>query len=204
MKTELSEKQGNLLRFIYTFIKRNGFPPTIREIAAEFHVSIRAAYDQVGTLKKKNKIRIKDRTSRSIELVDLSDDFFLDTCINIPILGYVAAGTRVCNEEFRNSYIPIHSSLLKRSCEYFALKVKGNSMTGIGVMDGDTIIVEKKGTANNGDVVVVEIEEGRTLKKYYKQKTRIKLLSENPNYPPLYSTDVRILGQLAGVYRCCN
>jgi len=203
MKVKLSEKQELILRFILNFIQVHNFPPTVREIAAEFNISVKAAHDHLCVLKKKKRIKMKDKCPRSIELVDMDDGFRLDTCVNIPILGAVAAGKRILAEEVYDGYIPIHSSLLKRRREYFALKVQGDSMTGIGIMNEDIVIIEKKETASNGDVVVIDMDDGRTLKRFYRESSRIKLLSENPAYPPMYSTEVRILGLLAGVYRVC-
>jgi repressor LexA len=152
-------------------------------------------------LKKKNIIKTSDNRQRSIEVIARQDEIYPDGWQEIPILGDVAAGRRILSEENYSGTIKVHGSLLKRNKRYFALKIKGDSMTGIGVMEGDTVIIEKRETAKNGDIVVVDVEEGRTLKRFFKQTNRIKLQSENPNYSPIYSTDIRILGRLAGLYR---
>jgi repressor LexA len=198
---ELTEKQLEVYQFILDFIQRQSYPPTVREIAANFGISVKAAHDHILALKKKEIIKTSENRQRSMKIIAHENEERTDGFENIPILGEVAAGRRLLSEETDNGTIKMHRSFLKRNKQYFALKVKGDSMTGIGVMDGDTVIIEKKETAKNGDVVVVDVDDGRALKRFYKQADRVKLQSENPRYPPIYSTDVRILGRLAGVYR---
>jgi repressor LexA len=164
---------------------------------------VKAAHDHVTALKRKGKIRTDEHRQRTMEIVVHEEECaepepeFTD----IPLLGEVAAGRRILVDEIDDGSVRIHNSLLNVNKEYFALKVKGDSMEGIGVMDGDTVIIEKKEIAKDGDVVVVDVDEGRTLKRFYRQANRIKLQSENPKYPPMYSMDVRILGVLAGSFR---
>ncbi|MDR2510206.1 MAG: transcriptional repressor LexA [Spirochaetaceae bacterium] len=201
----LTEKQKEVLRFISEQIKQNSYPPTIREIAARFSISTKGAFDHVNALKRKQMIEVTEKSSRTIKLVTGKDEENSDGFIDIPLLGDVAAGKCILSEENLNGAVRIHSSMLKCNRKYFALTVRGDSMTGIGVMDGDTVIIEKHDTANNGDVVVVDVDDGgRALKRFFRQSYRIKLQSENPLYPPIYSTDVRIIGKLAGVYRTYN
>lgn len=197
----LTPKQEEILSFIKWHISEHSFPPTIREIAASFSISSKAAYDHVSALKQKRVIKMS-RGSRTIEVLkDKIDDDFID----IPILGEVAAGKRIFTEENFSGLLRMHRSLFKKNSAYFALKVLGDSMIGIGVMDGDTVIIEKRETARNGDVVVVDFDDGgRALKRFYKQAHRIKLKSENPEYPPVYCMDARIVGRLASVYRSYN
>jgi repressor LexA len=198
---DLTEKQLDVYQFILDFVNSNSYPPTVREIAGNFTISVKAAHDHILALKKKKIITTSDKCQRSMKIIARRDADVSEEFEAIPVLGEVAAGRRILSEENYNGAIKIHYSLLKRNKQYFALKVKGDSMTGIGVMDGDTVIIEKKETAKNGDIVVVDVDDGRTLKRFYKHTDRIKLLSENPKYPPIYSTDVRVLGRLAAVYR---
>jgi repressor LexA len=104
-------------------------------------------------------------------------------------------------EENWDGSIQINDSLLKKNRKYFALKVRGNSMTGAGIMDGDTAVIEKQTTAKNGEIVVAVMDEAVTLKRFFRESRRIKLQAENPGYPPIYSQNVRILGRLAHIFR---
>jgi repressor LexA len=206
---DLTARQSEVYQFIFEFVQRHNYPPTVREIAGNFAISVKASHDHVSALKKKNKIKMDSKRQRTIELIAQTDDYAVAEAVadtaddfeDIPLLGEVAAGRRILADEYYHGSIKMHRSLLKMGKPYFALKVKGDSMVGIGVMDGDTVIIEKRETADNGDVVVVDIDEGRTLKRIFKQTGRVKLQSENDLYPPMYSTNVRILGTLVGVFR---
>jgi repressor LexA len=199
---ELTEKQRRVLNFIARFINDHSYPPTFRQIAEHFEITVKAAYNHVLALKRKQKIRLGDKSSRTIELINCEfentgNNGFLD----IPILGEVAAGPRILSEENYMGSICVHSSMLKKHKHYFALVVRGDSMNGAGVMDGDNVIIEKTETARNGDIVVAMIDDGYTLKRFFKHKNSIKLLSENPAYYPIYCDEVQIVGHLGCVIR---
>jgi repressor LexA len=199
---ELTEKQRLVLNFIACFISDHSYPPTFRQIAEHFEITVKAAYDHVRALKKKQKIRLGDKSSRTIELIDYEFDSAGNNCfLDIPIMGEVAAGPRILSEENYMGSIRIHRSMLKKHKRYFALVVRGDSMTGAGVMDGDKVIIEKTETAKNGDIVVAMIDDGYTLKRFFKRSNNIKLLSENPAYYPIYCNDVQIVGHLGCVIR---
>ncbi|MDR2795344.1 MAG: transcriptional repressor LexA [Spirochaetaceae bacterium] len=201
---ELTERQRLVLNFIARFIDEHSYPPTFRQIADHFKITVKAAYDHVTALKKKQKLRMLDKSSRTMEIIgSVSDDNDDEQkCFkDIPILGKVAAGPRILSEENYLGSIRIHRSMLKKQRRYFALIVCGDSMTGAGVMDGDTVIIEKNETAKNGDIVVAMIDDGYTIKRFFKRNKSIKLQSENPAYYPIYCNDVRIVGHLACVIR---
>jgi repressor LexA len=115
----------------------------------------------------------------------------------------VAAGKPILAEENWDGAIPVHSSFLKKNRQYFALKVRGNSMKDAGILDKDTALIQKQNTAKNGDIVVAVVDEAVTLKRFFKEANRIRLQPENPEYNPIYSQDVRVLGKLAYVIRAC-
>ena len=121
--------------------------------------------------------------------------------MEIPLLGSVAAGLPLLSEENYDGNIILHRSMLKKNKKYFALKVKGDSMSGIGILEGDTAIIEKQNTVRNGEIAVAVIDEAVTLKRFYKESSRIKLQAENPAYKPIYSQDVKILGRLFTIIR---
>jgi repressor LexA len=195
---ELTERQRTVLNFIAHFIDEHSYPPTFRQIADHFKITVKAAYDHVTALKKKQKLRLHDKSSRTMEIIsDVNYDNEYKEFEDIPILGEVAAGPRILSEANYLGNMRIHRSMLKKQRRYFALIVRGDSMTGAGVMDGDTVIIEKVETAKNGDIVVAMINDGYTLKRFFKRNKIIKLQSENPAHYPIYCNDVRILGHLA-------
>lgn len=195
----LTRRQQEILHFIESFIGAHKYPPTIREIAAEFGISVKGAYDHVKALEKKSHIRCDLNRSRAIEVLKpgmTSEDF-----IQIPVLGNVAAGLPLLSEENLERYIRFPGEALTKG-KHFALNVKGDSMQDVGIMDGDTAIFLQKQSADNGDIVVAMInDEAYTLKRYFREKNRIKLKAENPVYPPIYTQNVRILGKLECIVR---
>jgi repressor LexA len=198
---ELTQRQKEVLSFVAEYINAHSYPPAIREIADYFFISVKGAHDHVTALKKKGCLKQTGKRPRTMELV--KTDGSGDGMIEIPLLGTVAAGQPILAEENRDGSIVMHGSMLKRNRKYFALKVRGDSMLGAGIMDGDTAVIEKQNTARNGEIVVaaVDMDEAATLKRFFKESTRIRLQAENPAYPPIYSQHVRILGRLARIVR---
>ncbi|MCF6335551.1 MAG: transcriptional repressor LexA [Spirochaetales bacterium] len=190
----LTERQEEVLAFIKTFIGTNKYPPTMREIASNFNITANGAYDHVKALEKKGRIHCDVNRSRAIGIIE--SETYTEEIIEIPLLGNVAAGIPLLAEENFNGYIKIAASNLSTGT-HFALQVKGDSMQDIGIMDGDTAIMIQTQTAKNGDIIVAMVnDEAVTLKRFFKEKNRIKLKAENPVYPPIYSQNVRILGKL--------
>jgi len=195
---KLTQRQEQVLDFIKSFIIENHFPPTIREISGHFSISVKGAYDHIKALEKKSYIRCNENRSRAIEVLgeSLSDDKNLE----IPILGNVAAGLPLMAEENWEGTISIPSAMLGKGT-HFALHVQGDSMTGAGILDGDLAMIRHQETAENGEIVVAMVEEAVTLKRFYKEKSRIKLQAENPIFKPIFTQDVRILGKLVNIIR---
>jgi len=200
----LTLRQNEILSFVKKFISIHSYPPTIREIADNFKMSIKGAHDHITALKKKGAIRQSEKCSRTIELIKGPDDEADGNDENnreIPILGTVAAGQPILTEENWDGVITMHRTILKKNKKYFALRVRGDSMIGIGIMDGDMAIVETQAAVDNGEIAVVVTEEAATLKRFYREATRIRLQAENPAYKPMYYQDVRVLGRLAHIFR---
>jgi repressor LexA len=198
---ELTQRQKEVLGFITEYINTHTYPPTVREIAGFFSVSVKAAHDHISALKKKEYLRTGDKRSRTIEVTRRGTDDPPDNMVEIPFLGTVAAGRPILVEECRDGTVIMHRSMLKKNRDYFALRVRGDSMEGAGIMDGDTAIIEKKETARNGEIVVAVLDDAATLKRFFKEPSRILLQPENPNYPPIYTRQARILGSLAYTIR---
>jgi repressor LexA len=200
---DLTERQREILTFISGFIAKYKYPPTIREVADHFSMSVKGAYDHVTALHKKGKIKHGNKRSRTMSLTNQEAETGEGEFVKIPILGTVAAGRPILSEENYEGAMPVHSSLLKKKANYFVLRVRGDSMIQAGIMDGDLAIIEKKESAQNGDIIVAVVDEAVTLKRFFRESARIRLQAENPAYLPIYSQDVRIIGKLAGVYRSC-
>jgi len=196
---ELTDRQKQVITFIANYIKKNSYPPTIREIADHFEISVKGAHDHITALRKKGHLKQVDKRPRTMGLThSRPEDADL---VEIPILGTVAAGIPLLAEENFDGNIPVHRSLLKKNKKYFALKVRGDSMIGAGILEGDTAIIEKQNTVHNGEIAVAVMEDGVTLKRFYKESSRIRLQAENPAYKPIYSHEVKILGRLFTIIR---
>jgi repressor LexA len=198
---ELTKRQKEVLSFIAAYLKSHAYPPTIREIAENFSISVKGAYDHITALKRKNCLKQDDNRSRTMELVRSKTDEDLGILTKIPIVGTVAAGTPILSEENWEGTITLHYSMLKKNKVYFAVRVRGDSMSGAGIMDGDMAIIEKMAIVRNGEIAVAVVDDAVTLKRFYKENARIRLQAENPDYKPIYCQDVRILGRLAQIIR---
>jgi repressor LexA len=196
---EPTKRQLEVLGFIAHYIDVHTFPPTIREIATHFSISVKGAYDHIAALKKKGKLKYKDGRSRTLELISVEN---INGLIRIPVLGVIAAGRPIMAEENWDGFVTIHNSLVKKSGEYFALRVRGDSMDRAGIMDGDMAVVEKTASVDNGEIAVVQLDNKATLKRFFREEKRIRLQPENPDYPPIYiKEDVNVLGRLSAVFR---
>ncbi|MDR1868379.1 MAG: transcriptional repressor LexA [Treponema sp.] len=196
---DLTGRQKEILSFIAGYLKDHSYPPTIREIADHYSISVKGAYDHITALRRKGFLKQADKRPRTMELThSVNDDSIM---MEIPILGSVAAGIPILAEENFDGNILMHRSMLKKNKKYFALKIKGDSMSGAGILEGDTAIIEKQNTVRNGEIAVAVIDEAVTLKRFFRESSRIKLQSENPAYKPMYSQDVKILGRLSGIIR---
>lgn len=194
-----TRRQTEVLDFIRSFLAVHKYPPTIREIGHHFGISVKGAYDHVKALEKKGVIACDHNRSRAIEIIE-SPERAEPEHIAVPLLGHVAAGTPLFAQENNDGTISLPASLVGGG-EVFALTVEGDSMSGAGIMDGDIAVFSHQPVAENGQIVVAMVDEAVTLKRFYREKNRIRLQSENPAYPPLYTADVKILGRLSAVIR---
>jgi len=196
---ELTERQKEILDFLTEFINKNSYPPTVRETAAAFNISIKGAYDHIKALEKKGIIKLKENRSRAIEVVARRE--MSDSVVEVPLIGNVAAGKPIFAEENQEGMVRVPSDLVRRTSRCFALKVRGDSMIGAGINSGDIAIIEQTQTADNGEIVIALIDDSATLKRFFRENNRVKLQAENPAYPPIYTQDVRILGKLKAILR---
>jgi len=192
----LTKRQYEILEYLRGFINENRYPPAIREVASHFRISVKGAYDHIKALEKKNYITCNNNTSRSIGIVHEED---LST-ISVPILGNIAAGGPILAEENYCGSVTVSKDLLNLG-NHFALRVVGDSMINAGILEGDIAVFREQRVAENGNIVAAMIEDSVTLKRFYKENTRVKLKAENEHYSPIYTQDVTILGKLVTVIR---
>lgn len=202
---KLTERQKEVLDFISGYRNIHNYPPTIREVAEFFTMSVKGAHDHLLALRRKGFLKQDDKKSRTMELVKTGEDDGDEDFTEIPVLGTVAAGKPVMALENMEGSIRLHNSFLKNNGKYFALRVRGDSMIDAGIMEGDTAVIESKNTVQNGEIAVVMLDEAVTLKRFYHESARIRLQPENAKYAPIYCTkDVRVLGKLAHIFRSYN
>lgn len=198
---ELTKRQREVFLLIEKYIADHSFPPTIREVAEAIGVTVKGAHDHINALIKKGWIRRSAHQSRSLELLVRTDKpESKPEMLEIPLLGSVAAGSPLLAEENREGSLSLPSSLLGKG-EFFALRVRGDSMIDEGIHDGDIAIILSQNTARNGEVVVALLDDSATLKYFYRESNRVRLQAANENYPPIYTQNVRVLGRLAHLIR---
>jgi repressor LexA len=197
MKT-LTARQQAVFDFIVEYLDEHAYPPTIREIADRFAISVKGAYDHVKALEKKGKLHLSENRSRALEVV--REEKVEKSYVEIPLIGVVAAGKPILAEENLSGSLPVPAEMVRnRSC--FALTVRGDSMRDAGIFHGDIAIIEEKQVADNGEIVVAMIDDAVTLKRFFRENNRVKLVAENPAYSPIYTQDLKILGCLKGLIR---
>lgn len=200
---EITQVQKNVLDYISKFIDENSYPPTVREISEHFGKSIRAVQDNMTALQRKGFISLVRKKSRSIKI--LMDDAEKEGGIfmeKVPLLGTIAAGKPLLCEENLDGYVTLTEPFIRPGKNYFALRVRGQSMVGAGILEGDLAIVEQGSEAVDGQIVVAVIDDAITLKRYFKESGRIRLQPENPDFNPIYCTsDLRIVGTFANLVR---
>ena len=198
---KITEKQKEILEYIKSQILERGFPPAVREICEAVNLkSTSSVHSHLETLEKNGYIRRDPTKPRAIEILDDSFNLTRREMVNVPIVGQVAAGEPILAQENIENYFPIPTEFMPNS-QTFLLKVKGESMINAGILDGDMVLVEQTSTASNGDMVVALIDDGATVKTFYKEEGIFRLQPENDSMDPIIVKEVSILGKVIGVFR---
>ncbi len=198
----ITDRQKEVLDFISGFAEENGFPPTVREISDHFQISIRAVQDHIIALQKKGFLSQSQKRSRSIRVLsDIRDKEQTPFVGKVPLLGTVAAGKPLLCEENLDGYVNLTEPFVRPGKNYFALRVRGQSMINAGILEGDLAVIEQSDIAADGQIIVAVIDDAITLKRYYKETDRIRLQPENPDFQAIYCKDVRIVGILSNIVR---
>jgi repressor LexA len=198
---KISKKQLEILEYIKSQILERGFPPAVREICEAVNLkSTSSVHSHLETLEKNGYIRRDPTKPRAIEILDDSFNLTRREMVNVPIVGQVAAGEPILAQENIENYFPIPTEFMPNN-QTFLLKVKGESMINAGILDGDMVLVEQASTASNGDMVVALVEDGATVKTFYKEEGIFRLQPENDSMEPIIVSEVSILGKVIGVFR---
>ena len=162
--------------------------------------STSSVHSHLETLEKNGYIRRDPTKPRAIEILDDSFNFNRREMANVPLIGRVAAGEPLLAQQNIESYFPVPLEFMPNN-QTFMLTVKGESMIKAGILDGDMVLVEQLSTARNGDMVVALVEDGATVKTFYKEDGYIRLQPENDTMDPIIVTDCQIMGKVIGVFR---
>ncbi len=207
MKTELTDRQREILDFIQAFISDNSFPPTFREIASHFNIaSTFGVKRHIDALVKKGYLNSISNSGRTLSLVNQTA-VKEEIPFEIPIVGRVAAGYPILAEENIEGTLSIDPSLIRKKKDCFGLKVKGDSMINAGIFEGDLVIISPQKECTDGDIVVALLDDEATMKRFVKQGDRIYLKPENENYSVIdlnKYANFSIIGKVVGVFRSYN
>jgi len=200
MLPSLTARQKAIYDFLLKTIREKGFAPSIPEIGRQFKIaSTNGVSDHLKALEKKGYIRRVGK--RAIEVVNALGKTVLSATRDVPVLGRVPAGKPLFSEENIEGILSIPDDM--GSGKLFALQVKGDSMIGAGILDGDKVIVKQQGTAENGEIVCAMINGEATLKRFFKKDGVITLKAENDKYAPITVSqgEFRIAGRVVGLLR---
>lgn len=201
----LYKRQKQIIEFISQYIQMNNCSPTLQDIADAMELSsLATVHEHLQTLEKKGIIKRYDGAVRGIELLDNSFSAALQG-IELPVIGYIAAGEPIEAIENDLSTITVSPDLVSKVKRCYVLQVRGDSMINEGIFDGDFVIIQHQDTANNGDIVVALLEnQFATLKTFFReQDNKVRLQPANPNMDPIIvnASEVTIQGKVTGVIR---
>ena len=204
MEPRLTQRQQEVLTFIRSFSQRHGVPPTVREIGGRFRVTPRAAFDHLRALERKGYLRRRATTGRTSRALTLADR--PTAAREIPILGRIAAGIPLQSEENREGTLPIAPDWFGgKADDIFSLRVRGESMIGAHIVDGDVVVVRRQEHAQPGDIVVALIDGEATVKRFGRDGQAVILKPEHPTLAPIVvrpgEHEVQILGKVVGLVR---
>lgn len=195
----LTPGQLQVVRFIGKCVERNGVAPSLDEIAAHLGVIKATVQQYLHALEKKGVIKRRRYGHRAIEIID---ERFAGSARGIALMGRIAAGKPIEAIEQGETLDLGELLRLRGEGERFMLQVKGDSMIGDGILDGDYVVVERGPSAEDGQTVVALMPDGSaTLKRFYREKGRVRLQPANPTMKPIYVKEVNIQGVVRGVIR---
>ncbi|MCX7715086.1 MAG: transcriptional repressor LexA [Clostridia bacterium] len=207
---QLTEKDREILDFIYNQTEARGFPPSVREICDAVGLNSTATvHARLKKLEGLGYIVKESSKNRSLRIVNYKTkekktpaiEYAGEKYLEIPIYGKVTAGEPITAIEDLSDTFPLPMDFAKNK-DLFMLKVQGESMINAAILDGDYIIVQRQPIASNGDIVVALIDnENATVKTFYKEKGHFRLQPENDEMEPIIVDELSIIGKVVGVFR---
>ena len=196
-------RQIELLQYMYAEVQDKGYPPTVREIGNAVKLSSTSTvHGHLSRLEKNGFIQRDPTKPRAIELTQAGLDKLGILSDKMPLLGTVTAGAPILAVEEATDYFPVPPDLQSNAGSLFMLKIRGESMIDAGIFDGDSVIVRKQNTAENGDIVIAMTDDDEaTCKRFYKENNYYRLQPENSSMDPIILDSVLILGKVVGLYR---
>ncbi|MFA5532265.1 MAG: transcriptional repressor LexA [Candidatus Shapirobacteria bacterium] len=210
MANILYKRQKQILDYLIKSIDKYGSAPTLTEIAQYLGLSsLSTVHEHLAVLEKKGLIRRYKGAVRGIEVLDNNENKkelnFGNSLIELPVLGFIACGEPIEPYTDPNATLAVDPNLVKSGDKSFVLQAKGDSMMDDGILSGDYVVVREQNQASNGDIVVAVLRNGfATLKRFYKEATRIRLQPANSTMSPIYVTDVEIRGKVVAIIRQFN
>ena len=197
---DLTKRQKEIFDYIKRYVRKHGYPPTVREIGKALGLhSPSTVHAHLAKLEASGLLRRDPSKPRAIEL--MVDKVKRAINPGTPLVGNVAAGAPILAEENIEDYLQVPSVIGGEDDDDYVLRVRGDSMIGAGILEGDYVVVRPAQTATNGEIVVALIDDEATVKRYFKERNGIRLQAENPDYEPIRSKDAQVLGKVVGVFR---
>ncbi|HEV2076116.1 MAG TPA: transcriptional repressor LexA [Thermoleophilaceae bacterium] len=202
MTTEqkLTRRQQEVFAYIKRYAAKHGYPPTVRDIGQAVGLtSPSTVHAHLANLEKAGLVRRDPTKPRALELL-ASSVRGAGRPRGLPLVGQVAAGAPVLAEENIEEYVEM-PELAGADDGDFVLRVRGDSMKGVGIIEGDTVVVQRRDTAQDGEIVVALVGEEATVKRFFRERDHVRLQPENPDHEPIREREVRVLGRVIGVCR---
>lgn len=198
MRKMSEELLNNIKDFIEDFVAENGYPPSVRDISSSLNIkSTATVYKYLGKL---NDLGIISKENNKTRALKVSSAVNKGDFSSVPLVGKIAAGEPITAIENIEDNFLLPNKMFP-SDELFMLKVVGDSMIDVGILNGDMVVMQKTETCENGDIVAALIDDSATVKRFFKEKNKIRLHPENKNLDDIIVEDCMILGKLVGLLR---
>ncbi len=203
VELSLTKRQQEIFDFIKRYSARYGYPPTVRDIGKAVGLaSSSTVHAHLANLEKAGLLRRDPSKPRAIEMLDKAVGSVKSIVRpgGLPLVGQVAAGSPILAEENIEEYVEVPGAAGGADGEY-VLRIRGESMTGVGILEGDLVVVRPQETARDGEIVVALVGEEATVKRFFQEDDHVRLQPENVAMQPIRSKDVRVLGRVVGLLR---
>jgi repressor LexA len=210
---DLTKRQQEIFDFIKRYSAKYGYPPTVRDIGKAVGLaSSSTVHAHLANLERLGLLRRDPTKPRAIELFDrvrgdveaavetVADSVRSVVRPGLPLVGHVAAGQPILAEENIEDYVHVPPIAGGDEGEY-VLRVRGESMKDVGILEGDYVVVRPQETASDGEIVVALVGEDATVKRFFREDDHVRLQPENASMEPIRSKDVRVLGRVVGLFR---